>query len=84
MDREGIAITKCNNLYFPKGNEKGDTYEPYVKALMGSTVAFGPTSLIAAMRCFVASKMGPEIEVPLKLQTDPQPVDGPTRPRRAP
>lgn len=29
---------------------------------------YGPTSLIAAMRCFVASKLGNEIEVPEGLQ----------------
>ncbi len=28
---------------------------------------FGPTPLIAAMRCFVASKLGAEVEVPEKL-----------------
>jgi hypothetical protein len=27
-------------------------------------VAFGPTPLIAAMRCYVASKLGEEVEVP--------------------
>lgn len=27
----------------------------------------GPTRLIAAMRCYVASKLGEEIEVPMKL-----------------
>jgi hypothetical protein len=31
-------------------------------------VAFGPTPLIAAMRCFVASKLGDEIEIPEELQ----------------
>ena len=30
-------------------------------------LAHGPTPLIAAMRCFVASKMGAEIEVPEEL-----------------
>jgi hypothetical protein len=28
---------------------------------------FGPTPLIAAMRCYVASKMGDEIEIPEEL-----------------
>ncbi len=28
---------------------------------------FGPTPLIAAMRCYVASKLGDEVEVPEKL-----------------
>jgi hypothetical protein len=30
-------------------------------------VAFGPTPLIAAMRCYVASKLGDEIEIPEEL-----------------
>ena len=30
-------------------------------------VAFGPTPLIAAMRCYVASKLGDEVEVPSDL-----------------
>jgi hypothetical protein len=29
---------------------------------------FGPTPLIAAMRCYVASKMGDEIEIPEELK----------------
>ena len=29
--------------------------------------AFGPTPLIAAMRCYVASKLGEEVEVPDEL-----------------
>lgn len=28
---------------------------------------YGPTPLVAAMRCFVASKLGDEVEVPLEL-----------------
>ena len=31
-------------------------------------VAVGPTPLIAAMRCYVASKMGDEVEVPKELE----------------
>lgn len=30
-------------------------------------VAFGPTPLIAAMRCYVASKLGDEIDIPEEL-----------------
>ena len=29
--------------------------------------AFGPTPLIAAMRCYVASKLGDEVEIPEEL-----------------
>lgn len=30
---------------------------------------FGPTPLIAAMRCFVASKLGDEVDIPKELMT---------------
>jgi hypothetical protein len=30
----------------------------------------GPTPLIAAMRCYVASKLGNEVEVPVELTTE--------------
>jgi len=33
-------------------------------------VAFGPTPLIAAMRCYVASNMGNEVEVPEELMEE--------------
>jgi hypothetical protein len=32
--------------------------------------AKGPTPLIAAMRCYVAMKMGDEVEVPVELTTE--------------
>lgn len=31
------------------------------------TVQYGPTPLIAAMRCYVASKLGNEVEIPKEL-----------------
>lgn len=34
-----------------------------------SEYVFGPTPLIAAMRCFVASRLGDEVEVPEELLT---------------
>ena len=30
--------------------------------------SFGPTPLIAAMRCYVASKLGDEVEIPEELE----------------
>jgi hypothetical protein len=39
--------------------------EAHLSNYEGHWVAFGPTRLIAAMRCFVASKLGLEIDVPL-------------------
>ena len=34
----------------------------------GMNVSFGPTPLIAAMRCYVASKLGDEVDIPEELQ----------------
>jgi hypothetical protein len=31
-------------------------------------IGFGPTPLIAAMRCYVASKLGDEVEIPEELK----------------
>lgn len=38
--------------------------EAHVHNYEGDWIVFGPTILIAAMRCYVAYKMGDEIEVP--------------------
>ena len=34
----------------------------------GGDFTYGPTPLIAAMRCYVASKMGDEVEIPEELK----------------
>ena len=41
----------------------------YAARLAGNKVvrAYGPTPLIAAMRCYVASKLGDEVDVPEEL-----------------
>ena len=53
IEREGIAIF----IEYPK--DWGATDGNYRKA--------GDTPLIAAMRCFVASKLGDEVEIPEEL-----------------
>jgi hypothetical protein len=50
IERERIALI----------DQGGD----YWQALCGWSEAFGDTPLIAAMRCYVASKLGDEIELP--------------------
>ena len=53
IEREGIETTR------------GGVYdEHFWKATRSSTTAYGPTPLIAAMRCYVASKMGDNIDIP--------------------
>lgn len=42
----------------------------YTSRLQGQRVvrAYGPTPLVAAMRCYVASKLGSEVEIPEELK----------------
>lgn len=54
IDREKIGFT-----YSDKGYWIADTVEAIQK---------GPTPLIAAMRCYVASKFGDEVEIPEELK----------------
>jgi hypothetical protein len=53
IEREGIAI--------------GKSWEGW-KAFTETSGGEGPTPLIAAMRCYVASKLGDEVELPEGLQ----------------
>jgi hypothetical protein len=53
IEREGIAINGVED----------DAW----KATLPSGSCIGPTMLIAAMRCYVASKLGDEVEVPDEL-----------------
>ena len=63
IEREKIELKQGNPLYFPKGNEVGDHYE----SLWIAGKTHGPTPLIAAMRCYVASKLGNEVTIPKEL-----------------
>lgn len=64
IEYEGIKTLKCNDLYFPKGNENGDYWEPCYKASYKQKTEYGTSTLIAAMRCFVAGNLGDVIELP--------------------
>lgn len=62
IEREGITITHM-----------GEDWESPWKARKGDghwqdKYNYGPTPLIAAMRCYVASKLGDEVDVPEELQ----------------
>ena len=67
----------CNNVRIPvwaATNGHHSLYRGYDEpeasySQYESEVMYGPTPLIAAMRCFVASKLGDEIEIPEELLT---------------
>lgn len=64
IEREGISVSHCKHgvegvdAWWATGGPTGE------EETLG---LFGPTPLIAAMRCFVASKLGDEVEVPEEL-----------------
>lgn len=58
IERERIELT-----YY--GGMQG--WSAYVGQIVQST-GNGPTPLIAAMRCYVASKLGDEVEIPEELK----------------
>ena len=56
IEREHVEVTR------------GGAYsEHFWKARRNSSEAFGPTPLVAAMRCYVSSKLGEEVDVPEEL-----------------
>ena len=58
MVHEGLRLTGYKSL---------PTDPTSCQAQIGNIVTGGPTPLIAAMRCYVTSKLGDEVEIPEKL-----------------
>jgi hypothetical protein len=42
--------------------------EAHIHNYEGNWIAFGPTQLVAALRCFIMSRLGDEVEVPEELK----------------
>lgn len=72
IDREDIDIMHDRDRVFDP-DERVEPFmaikpfDPYHPDM--SYVEYGPTKLIAAMRCFVISRLGEEVEVPEELLT---------------
>lgn len=60
IEREGLYI--CLTPLAETPDEKWMATDKY-----GQITEYGPTPLIAAMRCYVASKLGDEIDLPKEL-----------------
>lgn len=53
-----IDVVRGNDLHFPRGNEKGDFYEPlWLASLDGGKRYHGTTPLDAALRCYADQPM---------------------------
>jgi hypothetical protein len=61
IEREGIGLDQYAD--YPRWQ----AFTPAPEQPSGHCVCLGPTPLIAAMRCYVASKLGDTVEVPAEL-----------------
>ena len=59
IEREKISVLDANGCWGAR--------KKYWDNSRSSRDYFGPTPLIAAMRCYVASKMGDEVDIPKEL-----------------
>ena len=69
IEREGIDLY-CNVPTNPAHKDpswRGSWRARYSRCGYGTDISHGPTPLIAAMRCYVASKLGDEVEIPEEL-----------------
>lgn len=70
IEREHINLWSTASAHFPQEPKTWEAekrhFGKHHKA--GRNYASGPTALIAAMRCFVASKLGDEVEIPEELR----------------
>lgn len=64
IEREWLDITS-----WPNESDEGMRWQCHQYDAPKPYQALGPTPLIAAMRCFVASKLGDEVEIPEELLT---------------
>ena len=65
IEREKIGVWWATHYVDDDGQEYGNHW--YAETSEG-LVGYGPTPLIAAMRCYVASKLGNEVEIPEELK----------------
>lgn len=68
LERERITLDYCCNQGDSRAALGYASYDNEGEYIEGSDhEQAGPTPLIAAMRCYVASKLGPEVEIPGEL-----------------
>lgn len=67
IEREGLCVGRkqqCDTAYCPINDP---TVDCWARTPNGGHLSYGPTPLIAAMRCYVAGKLGESVEVPEEL-----------------
>jgi hypothetical protein len=68
IERERISTAKDPSDAYWQACINCATSSMFGPGLCGDHWHYGPTPLIAAMRCYVASKLGDEVEIPEELK----------------
>ncbi len=70
IEREGISVMLSFRDSYAEGanaRPSGWCARKYQYGVLNEPLRYGPTPLIAAMRCYVASKLGDEVDIPTEL-----------------
>ena len=70
IEREGLTLDLTDVLFDHETDECVQLDKPEWWASRDDVTGRGPSPLIAAMRCYVASKLGDEIELPKELTNE--------------
>ena len=65
---QGGPIIERDGIWLQPEVGKEETASAWYAVSMDGHDAYGPTPLIAAMRCYVTSKLGDEVEIPEELK----------------
>lgn len=68
IEREKMGVWFCDSVIDAETNEVIRELTWYAEDQNGDHVQTGSTPLVAAMRCYVASKLGDEVEIPEELR----------------
>lgn len=71
----GGPIIEQEEIELTRGTENSNGWAATIDLYEGDAMresCIGPTPLIAAMRCFVASRLGDDVEIPNELQGEKQ------------
>ena len=73
IERECICIARLDPQEDEFGNRSNDFWVAHID---GVYCRYGVSAIVAAMRCYVASKLGDEVEIPEELSAHATPPEG--------
>lgn len=71
IERESLCVGRKHQADTNYCEVNDPAIDCWARTTAGGHLSYGPTPLIAAMRCYVASKLGDEIDIPEELSIIP-------------